>query len=67
MKARLYLMAAMLSLTICAFARNDQEWLNAGVDYKVYADWLLHFDFRSRFEYRDKRFAQPYMRYRERS
>ena len=130
---RLYLMAAALSLATRAFARTDQEWFNAGVDYKVCPDWLLHFDqeiefdnsklvneesyllagyefcpyfmlafghrivrervddkfhteqrptlelrlaapefwtlrldFRSRFEYRDKRFVQPYMRYRER-
>ncbi len=28
--------------------------------------WTLNFDFRSRFEYRDKTGTQPYMRYRER-
>ena len=41
---RLYLMAAALSLATRAFARTDQEWFNAGVDYKVCPDWLLHFD-----------------------
>lgn len=28
--------------------------------------WTLRFDLRSRFEYRDKKHVQPYMRYRER-
>jgi hypothetical protein len=28
--------------------------------------WMLRLDLRSRFEYRDKKHAQPYMRYRER-
>ena len=31
-------------LAACAFGRNDQEWFNAGVDHKIYGDWLLHFD-----------------------
>jgi len=132
-KARLCLAAAVLLPAACAFARTDQEWFNASVDYKVSEDWLLHFDqevefdnsklvneesyllagyefcpyftlafgyrivrergdvkllteqrptlelrfaapefwtlrfdFRSRFEYRDKKYVQPYMRYRER-
>ncbi len=125
--------ASLALLATCAYARNDQEWFNAGVDYKVYEDCLLHFDqevefdnsklvneesyllagyefcpyfmlgaghritrerrganlvteqrptlelrlaapefwtlrfdLRSRFECRDKRHAQSYMRYRER-
>ena len=125
--------ASLALLATCAYARNDQEWFNAGVDYKFYEDCLLHFDqevefdnsklvneesyllagyefcpyfmlgaghritrerrganlvteqrptlemrlaapefwtlrfdLRSRFECRDKRHAQSYMRYRER-
>lgn len=133
MKASIYALALILLPAVCAFARTDQEWFNASVDYKVYGDFLLHFDqevefdnskfvdeesyllagyefcpyftlafghrivrergdvkllteqrptlevrlaapefwtlrfdFRSRFECRDKKHVRPYMRYRER-
>ena len=133
MKKHFKVTAFIALLAACASARNDQEWLNAGVDYKVYDGCLLHFDqeveldnsklvneesyllagyefspyfmlgaghritrerrgahlvteqrptlemrlaapefwtlrfdLRSRFECRDKRHAQSYMRYRER-
>ncbi len=36
------------------------------ISLKVPEFWTLKFDFRSRFEVRDKKGAQPYMRYRER-
>ena len=134
MKRQLATASFLALLATCAFARNDQEWFNASVDYNVYGNWVLHFDqeveldnsklvneesyllagyefcpsftlaaghritrtrgdaahllteqrptlemrfaapefwtlrfdLRSRFEYRDKKRAQPYMRYRER-
>ena len=34
----------MALLVACASARDDQEWFNAGVDYKFYENCLLHFD-----------------------
>ena len=139
MKSKTAIRAAAIALAAilptAAFARTDQIWLNAGLDYNVYGDFSLHidqeleydnsklldeettmlavyrfcpffgaafghrivreraagsgplltehrptldlnffapefwtllFDFRSRFEYRDKSSAQPHMRYRER-
>ena len=133
MKTYFKTVASIALLAACAYARNDQEWFNAGVDYKFYENCLLHFDqevefdnsklvneesyllagyefcpyfmlgaghritrerrganlvteqrptlelrlaapefwtlrfdLRSRFECRDKRHAQSYMRYRER-
>ena len=133
MKLQIALATSFVLLAVGVFARDDQEWFNAAVDYKVYGDFLVHFDqevefdnaklvneesyllagyefcpyftlafgyrivcersdekflaeqrptlelrlaapefwtlrfdLRSRFEYRDKKYSQPYMRYRER-
>ena len=44
MKTYLKVAASIALLAACAFARDDQEWFNAGVDYKFYENCLLHFD-----------------------
>ena len=44
MKAYFKVAASIALLAACAFARDDQEWFNAGVDYKFYENCLLHFD-----------------------
>lgn len=135
MKHILKTTALLALLSACALARDDQAWLNAGVDYTICGGFYLHFDqevefdnsklldeesvllagyrfcpylalalghrivrerggdegrlltehrptlelrlsapefwtlrldLRSRFEFRDKKLSQPYMRYRER-
>ena len=44
MKAYFKVAASIALLAACASARDDQEWFNAGVDYKFYENCLLHFD-----------------------
>ena len=44
MKAYFKVAASIALLVACASARDDQEWFNAGVDYKFYENCLLHFD-----------------------
>ena len=44
MKAYFKVAASIVLLAACALARDDQEWFNAGVDYKFYENCLLHFD-----------------------
>lgn len=135
MKHILKTTALLAFLSACALARDDQAWLNAGVDYTISGGlylhfdqevefdnsklmdeesvllagysfcpyfalalghrivrerggdaghlltehrptlelrlaapefWTLRFDLRSRFEFRDKKHTQPYIRYRER-
>lgn len=44
MKAYFKVAASIALLAAYASARDDQEWFNAGVDYKFYENCLLHFD-----------------------
>ncbi len=44
MKAYFKVAAFIVLFAACASARDDQEWFNAGVDYKFYENCLLHFD-----------------------
>ena len=44
MKAYFKVAASIALFAACASARDDQEWFNAGVDYKFYENCLLHFD-----------------------